>query len=239
MTPGVTRVAVVVPAHDEEDLLPACLAALRRAVDRLHEASPATTVDVVVVLDQCSDGSARIVARAAGARGVEIHERCVGAARAAGTAAALDDRRLPHPSRVWIANTDADSEVPENWLAEQVRLAGSGAEAVVGTVAVGRSEWSDRGDRVRALWIAGYDDREGHPHVHGANLGVRASALLDVGGFPPVRSGEDVAVVTALTATVAPGAIVRTATIPVLTSARRDARCTAGFGGFLDDLEAG
>jgi glycosyltransferase involved in cell wall biosynthesis len=239
MTRGVAHVAVVVPAHDEEELLPACLDALRRAADRLQAVSPATTVEIVVVLDQCTDGSAGIVARAADVRGLEIHERCVGAARSAGTREVLGRPRAPRPDRVWVANTDADSEVPENWLSHQVRLAGSGADAVIGTVAVGRSEWGVRGERVRALWVAGYDDREGHPHVHGANLGVRGSALLRAGGFPAVTSGEDEALVAALAATTAPDAIVRTAAIPVLTSARRDARCTSGFAGFLDDLEAG
>jgi hypothetical protein len=67
-----------------------------------------------------------------------------------------------------------------------------------------------------------------HPHVHGANLGVRGSAYLDVGGFPPVAADEDRALVAAL---VRSGAVVlRTPAGPVLTSARRVARARAGLG---------
>jgi hypothetical protein len=33
----------------------------------------------------------------------------------------------------------------------------------------------------------------GHHHVHGANLGMSASAYGAAGGFPPLRTHEDVA----------------------------------------------
>ena len=36
-----------------------------------------------------------------------------------------------------------------------------------------------------------------HPHVHGANLGFRASAYLRAGGFPALPTAEDHALVAA------------------------------------------
>ena len=54
--PGAIAAAgVVVPAHDEEALLPACLAALRRAAGALH-----VPVHLLVVADACTDGTAAV-----------------------------------------------------------------------------------------------------------------------------------------------------------------------------------
>ena len=54
---------------------------------------------------------------------------------------------------------------------------------------------------MRALFRERYAAGTGpHSHVHGANLGFRASAYLTAGGFPPVPTAEDHALVAALTA---------------------------------------
>ncbi|GGU51567.1 hypothetical protein GCM10010289_84950 [Streptomyces violascens] len=74
----------------------------------------------------------------------------------------------------------------------------------MGTVSV--THWPPRtpelADRRLSLYHAGRPSPGRHswrhPHVHGANLGVRASAYLSVGGFPPLVVGEDVALVQAL-----------------------------------------
>jgi hypothetical protein len=75
----------------------------------------------------------------------------------------------------------------------------------------------------------------GHPHVHGANLGFRASAYLLAGGFPAVPTAEDHAIVDALTAQ--GGRVLRTRALPVTTSARREARAPLGFGHYLAALD--
>ena len=69
---------VVVPAHNEETLLPACLSALRRAARQVS-----VPVHLLVAADSCTDRTAA-VARAYGARVIRIRARSVGAARAAG-----------------------------------------------------------------------------------------------------------------------------------------------------------
>ena len=51
----VEAAGVVVPAHDEETLLPACLAALRGAASALR-----LPVHVVLVADACTDQTAAV-----------------------------------------------------------------------------------------------------------------------------------------------------------------------------------
>lgn len=85
--PGSIRaIAVVIPARDEEELLPAALMSLRTAA--AHPGIESVRVLTVVVADCCTDTTAA-VSRAAGALVVPVHFRNVGRARAAGVRAAL------------------------------------------------------------------------------------------------------------------------------------------------------
>lgn len=226
----VDTVAVVVPARDEEELLPACLDSLDEARAHLQARRPGTEVTVVVVLDRCTDGTAGVVGSWPGARALSSDAGAVGAARAAGVAAVLrgvPDARLRH---TWLACTDADTTVPAHWLRRQVELAEAGADLVVGTV-----EPSDLPRTLRAHWWAGHTLGEGHPHVHGANLGIRADAYLAAGGFPGVSADEDVRLVAAVRAAGRPW--VATDTTRVTTSARSTARVRhGGFAGYLRRL---
>jgi glycosyltransferase involved in cell wall biosynthesis len=224
----VESVAVVVPARDEEALLPGCLDALRTAVDRVEQEG--VPVEVVVVLDRCGDASARAVSARPWARAMEVSVGNVGAARAAGFADVLARRPPTTLGALWLATTDADSRVPADWLARQVALAGGGADLVLGTVEV--DDWTQHPPQVASQWRAAYRPGDGHPHVHGANAGLRAEAYVQVGGFAALGHGEDVALVAAL----AHRRVVRTGGIPVVTSARRDARAPRGFGDHLARL---
>jgi hypothetical protein len=55
-------VHVVVPAHDEEELLGACLVSVATAAARLLAEVPGIAVRTTVVLDRCTDGTAAIAA---------------------------------------------------------------------------------------------------------------------------------------------------------------------------------
>jgi hypothetical protein len=81
-------------------------------------------------------------------------------------------------------------------------------------------------------WLQRHRLVEGHPHIHGANLGIRADTYLAIGGFAPLLVGEDAAL--AQRAMEAGASIVRTATLPVLTSGRLRGRATGGFATYLD-----
>lgn len=226
------RVAVVVPARDEEELLPACLDSIDAARSALRCRRPDVEVVVVVVLDRCTDGTAGVVAARGHVRGVWSDTGAVGAARAAGVAHALGD--VPEDVRpaTWIACTDADTTVPPQWLWRQVELAEAGSDLVTGTVVP-----TDLPGGLFGRWRARHVLGEGHPHIHGANLGVRADAYLAVGGFAPEPVHEDVLLVEAVRAAGRPW--VATDTTRVATSARRTGRVVGGgFAGYLRRLAA-
>ncbi|WP_235038073.1 glycosyltransferase family 2 protein [Microbacterium sp. 18062] len=230
----IRAVAVVVPAHDEEELLEACLASLGAATSQLAASHPDVACAVWVVLDACRDGSER-VAETAGVGIVRIDARNVGAARAAGLAVAR--RWFPDvdAATLWTAHTDADSVVPAHWLTHQVESADAGADVVVGTV---RPDFRDL-DAIRtAAWWARYSPEAALGAVHGANLGVRASTLDAVGGFPPLPEHEDVRLVEA--ARTAGARIVATDGAWVRTSGRQQGRTPGGYARYLrEDLVPG
>ena len=139
-------VAVVIPAHDEEDLIGACLDAVHHAIAAARPL--ATRFSVHVSLDHCSDRT-RSIALAAGVQVIDAVGRGVGAARAAGVGAALAHHAAVPLRRLWVAHTDADSVVPGNWLAHQWHLAAAGADVVVGTV---RPDFRDLSPEQIAAW---------------------------------------------------------------------------------------
>jgi glycosyltransferase involved in cell wall biosynthesis len=225
----VGAIGIVVPAHDEQHLLPACLSSLRVAAR--HPALRAVEVHLVVVLDACSDDSGALAPGA-----VEVQARNVGVARAAGFDAVLAREAGRAPGELWLATTDADSTVPGDWLAEQLRLAARGAEVVAGTVRV--KDWVEQPPAVRHRFERTYGaPGPGHRHVHGANLGMSASAYLDAGGVPPLALAEDQALVDALR--LRARRLVSTGRIPVATSGRRESRTVGGFADHLRGLTAG
>jgi glycosyltransferase involved in cell wall biosynthesis len=210
-------IAVVVPAHNEAEYLDACIASIQEAAT--SNALRGEAVQIFVCADACTDGSESIALQM-GARVLSLDARNVGAARALGAQAALDaDAR-------WLSFTDADSVVAPDWLAAQLSL---NADAVCGTVVV--SDWGDYGTDMRQHYSRTYTDADDHRHIHGANLGVSALAYRRAGGFLPLVSSEDVALVDALQAC---GVSIAWSAKPrVTTSARRDFRAPDGFGATL------
>jgi glycosyltransferase involved in cell wall biosynthesis len=172
-------IAVIVPDHNEELHLAACLASLQTAArdPQLNGES----VMLVVALDACSDGSEKI-ARDSGSTCVLVNAGNVGIARAAGAQLALD------AGARWLAFTDADSTVAPDWLAAQL---GQRSDVVCGTVAV--ADWGSYGQAMQRHYDATYFDVDGHQHIHGANLGVSAAACERVGGFLPLGFGATLA----------------------------------------------
>jgi glycosyltransferase involved in cell wall biosynthesis len=217
---------IVIPAHNEEVCLPGCLAALYVAAS--HPALHAETVLIHVVLDDCDDGTEDVLKRWQQRRHSaqvalswsHIDKRKVGAARAAGA-----NRLLVRGVR-WLAFTDADTQVSPEWLVQQLAL---DVDVVCGSVAV--DDWSPHAGQaalLRAHFSQTYNDRDGHRHIHGANLGVCAEAYRKAGGFLPVPCHEDVYLVAALERI---GARFAWSAAPrVVTSARTDARARGGFG---------
>ena len=213
--------AAIVPAHNEEDQILACLAALRDAA-RCPRLGGEQTI-VVVVLDACTDNT-RSIAQHLGVTTIALNARNVGAARALGAQLALA------AGARWLAFTDADTQVAPDWISAQLALR---HDAVCGTVAV--RDWGCYGDDMRRHYDTTYTDADGHRHIHGANFGVSAMAYERSGGFSPLESSEDVALVKALQAS---GASIAWSAAPrVFTSARRLFRAPGGFGATLARVE--
>ncbi|MCU1532268.1 MAG: glycosyl transferase [Arthrobacter sp.] len=242
----IDRVVVVMPAHNEDEYIGGALLALQRAADTLHRHRPDVAVSVTVVLDSCTDQSADITARYAAAdprfKAVEVEFRSAGASREAGVRASgiggavpLPPGKRPAPPlwarRTWLANTDADSQVPENWLVRQLELAEAGTDAVLGSV---EPDPAGMDPEILRRWLERHPFKETHPHVYGANFGVRASAYLAAGGFPKLASHEDKTLVQSLRNRAF--TITATDSMRVRTSGRTRARAPHGFGAYLRTL---
>lgn len=223
------KAAVVIPAHNEQANLPACL----RAVLTAARCAPVPVI-VVVVLDASEDGSAEL----AGRYGTEVHfigvqAHNVGAARAAG----FDYARSLDASAAdcWYATTDADSRVDPDWLTRQLRC---DADMILGLVRVvdWRRHRADVVHRYLQAYSAWADGRHAaaHNHIHGANMGFSSDAYWQVGGFHARASGEDVDLVKRFDA--AGHRIRRDARLSVITSARTRPRAPRGFGHHLARL---
>ena len=227
----VDHVVVAIPARDEEVLLPACLRSVSAAAALLREARPDIRLSVAVTLDGCTDGSDRIVP-AWDVTVATLPGEGVGAARDAAVECGLDTLGGPPEERTWIACTDADTVVPSRWLLRHLLWAEQGADLVVGTVEpVGVLR-----DQALAAWHARHQLVEGHDHVHGANLGIRAATWREVGGFGHRMVGEDVALVERVRGVTTRW--VATDTTRVLTSGRSRSRVHDGYAGYLRTLDA-
>ncbi len=242
----IERVAVVMPAHDEEDHLGQALLAVQRSADALHRVRPDVDTRVTVVLDSCTDGSAAITAGYAATdpriSALEVSYRSAGASRAAGVRASgigvprqrsPGQRWTPPPwaRQTWLANTDADSRVPENWLVRQLEFAEAGADAVLGSV---EPDPAGMDPELLRRWRERHPFTEDHPHIYGANFGVRASAYLTAGGFARITSEEDRTLVHSLRSRAF--TVTATDSTRVMTSGRTHARAPHGFGTYLRSL---
>lgn len=245
------RASIVVPAKDEAD----CLPALVRALDRL--ALPAGwvagSVEALVLLNNCSDGSAEALAPFADAR-PWLHVGCVDLAPAEAhvgrarqllfDAAAARLADVGQPGGL-VLSTDADSRPAPDWLAETVAETLRGADLVGGRIGLGSLERAALSPGVRRLYLLdlGYrralervrslyapDPADPYPRHHqhyGASLAVRADVYRRAGGMPAVRTSEDVALVRAVEAV--GGRVRHSDRVRATTSARRVGRAEGGL----------
>ncbi len=238
--PRTRAVGVVIPVHNEEELLSAALDSLEGALGDLERRR--LELGAVVVLDSCDDASATIAHEwrdhvAASRRHWRVHvvtsdATNAGTARGRGCAALLDAWGHLDAGQIWLATTDADSRVPGAWLATQVARHDEGVDLWTGRVAV--SQWESRGRDTIAEWTRLYE-AEDHP-IHGASLGFNAAAYLRVGGFSPLATGEDRELCRRLLDAGAPWYEERD--VRVITSARVEARAPRGFAFALGRVDA-
>ncbi len=233
------RFGVVLPVHNEEELLPAALAALDRAASQVCRLSVA--FGITIVLDACTDGSHHLASTwqcdtdgpwSGAIEIIEVGVGNVGRARQIGFGALLSRWSGVDPQDIWLATTDADSEVPGNWISSQLAIRSEGGQVWAGAVTV--TDWSGRREGTAEMWRESYEV-ECLP-VHGANFGIEAALYRETGGFAGLQSGEDRDL---FERTLALGAVIgHDPRVRVVTSSRRVARAPRGFAHALSSFES-
>jgi glycosyltransferase involved in cell wall biosynthesis len=227
---------VVVPARDEEGRIGGCLEALGA------QTLPREAFATIVVLDDCHDRTAQVVADGAARLGLDVMTiegpgHGAGAARRAGMDAAC--RRLLAAGRPdgLIACTDADSRPARDWLERQRAHVAAGARAIAGLIELDDEEAAqlpagvrvrrERDAAVRLRRLRAAEPDAAHHHFAGASIGVTAATYRAVGGMEPLIALEDAGFAARLAAHRVP--ILRAADVRVQTSARADGRVARGL----------
>lgn len=184
LSPKTSLISVIVPAYNEEDFLPRCLASL-------IQQDYAGLYEIIVVDNASTDRTADIASRY-GVRVVFEGRRSPAWAR---------QRGLLEAKGEVIAFVDADTIVPRNWLSTMVRRFILDHRTVSVT---GPHSYFDTGGFVRVasyvinLLVITLDHlfrriaRKGGA-LWASNLAVRRQALLEIGGFDTTKKfrGED------------------------------------------------
>jgi hypothetical protein len=220
------RAVVAIPARDEADRIQACLQALADQVDaRGRELEPGA-YGVLLLLNNCSDGSADVARQTAKHYPVPLRvvEKTLphrlahagGARRAAMDLAAHWLTETPGIDQKVLLTTDADTKPRPDWIAANFKAFDTGADAVAGIFALDPEDETrlPKALRARGRQEAAYadlliemaallDPQPWNPYPHhatasGASLAVTLSAYRQIGGLPAASVGEDKALVAAL-----------------------------------------
>ena len=176
------NIGVVIPAHNEEQQIEACLKALQQAQFylRQHVVSP-PVIKILLVLDKCSDNTEYHVKHHA-IEYVCCDFGCVGKSRALGV------QRLIDAGYEWIACTDADSQVSPHWFIAMLQH--QPTDVICGVVEI--QDWGDLHVAAQQQYLMHYQDRMHHRHIHGANLCFKSCCYSAVAGFQALSCHEDV-----------------------------------------------
>ncbi|MGI8632504.1 MAG: glycosyltransferase [Solirubrobacterales bacterium] len=238
------RACVCIPAHQEQQLIGACIEALGATAGLGRD-----EWEVLIADDRCTDDTPLRARRAARRHAITLHVLRggpgVGAARRLAMNIACERLHAVGRPRGLIACTDADTEVTPEWLSRQLDAIGAGAGAVAGCIDVHPRDHAAldpatlqvrvlRKERaMRRLHAGGWPAE--HGFFGGASLGVTPEAYLAAGRLPPLRALEDVAFETALME--AGIRIDRTRAVRVVTSGRVQGRATKGLAAQLAEDE--
>ncbi|WP_375272442.1 glycosyltransferase [Sphingomonas sp.] len=239
------RFAVALPAKDEADHLPACLAALDAAAARFDG-----QVSIMVVANNCRDSSHALLAETR-LRYADLYWTAVSllpehahagwARRIAFDAAA---GLLSAPGDI-LLSTDADTDVSPDWIRRAVAHLDRGADAVAGRALTRRSERGQLGvEAARRLnllgryyvaldWLrsdrapAADDPWPRHYYEGGASIALRLETYRLIGGAPTPPLAEDRALFAAVRA--AGGVVRHPLDVRVFTSSRLAGRAPGGM----------
>ena len=181
------RISFVIPAYNEEVLLPSCLAAIRAEIARIG-----CDAEIVVVDNASTDRTGIVAAAVPGVRVVHEPVKGLVAARRAGFDAA---------GGTLVANIDADTLVPHGWLSRVLSAFDQqpGLVAISGPYDYHDVPWPIRA-ATRLFYAMGFVTYAFNKHVlgvgamvQGGNFVVRRDALARAGGFDDTFQfyGED------------------------------------------------
>jgi len=197
------KISVVIPAYNEEKLLPKTIASLF---------SLSRKPDEILVVDGGSTDATAVVATKAGARVITVAHRGIGYARQQGLLAATGDI---------VAYTDADTVHPNDWLSRiETTLQRPGVVGVFGTFRVPDGWWVYR-------WYINYFQPTinqiyywfGIPMAAGQNTAFLKKAGIAAGGFPEdFKIAEDIEMARRL---MTQGTVVFDTHLIVISSGRR------------------
>ncbi|MGA9856689.1 MAG: glucosyl-3-phosphoglycerate synthase [Solirubrobacteraceae bacterium] len=231
-----TDAIVVVPARDEERRIAACLSSLA------DQTIGPDRFEIIVVLDDCLDGTEAVARRTAAALGLRVTlikgpGAGAGAARRAGMELACGRLLAAGFQDGLIASTDADSRPAPDWLERQLDHIAAGARVIAGLIDLDDDEAAalhsavrDRRERdadIRLRRIRRGEPDAAHHHFAGASIGVTAGIYREVGGIEPLTALEDAAFAARLRRHRVP--ILHAADVTVRTSARADGRVARGL----------
>ena len=242
--PEMCPVIVCVPVRDEAAGLPRLISAFQQQTGICPR-----SVTFCFFLDGCRDESAAILRRAAGVLEGKVHLEfsppappSAGRARRAACRAGLSVA----PDARFLLTTDADTVPASDWIARTLDGLAQ-ADVVAGHILRDHAEGSPlrlrqetylaRLHRLRRhLDPLPYDPLPSHPSLGGASLGFRRETYDALGGFPPLASGEDQALVAAARRE---GWRVRhDAAVRVVTSGRTAGRAPGGLAAELAGMPA-
>lgn len=167
------KISVVVPAFNEEALLPASLAAIRAAMGAFEDAE-------LIVCDNNSTDRTAEIAREAGARVVFEPVNQIARARNAGAAAASGD---------WLVFVDADS-YPSAPLFREALTAMQSERYLAGGATVAL----ETRDPLVRLWLAAWNTLSRMTRwAAGSFIFCESAAFREIGGFSPeLYAGEEI-----------------------------------------------
>ena len=235
--------AVAIPARDEAERIGAC-------IEALNGQDGAQLDHIFLLVNNSFDDTAKIARSVRLHRATQLHivERDLPPEQAnAGFARRMAMARaagLAGPRGV-ILTTDADGLVDPDWLAANLAALAAGADVVAGWVDLHPLEWSQIPTKLHeddarecaydALCDALHhridpdpaDPAPRHTQHSGASIAVTAEAFALCGGVPPLRSGEDRALIAALRQVDA--RIRHSVGVHVTVSGRTEGRCEGGM----------
>ncbi len=254
------RASVIIPARNEEAILPRSLDALRTQRDLRNDPLDPESYEVLVFLNNCRDASLAVVEKyKQGFPEFPLHvasgELAPGQAHVGTARRWLMDAaygRLREVPAAAILSTDADTVVAPDWIVRNLAALDEGAEVVGGVIHLFPADLAEltqaepevaaayRRDRELQRYVAyleslldpdPVDPWPRHLEHFGASLACTTTVYARAGGLPPVEPLEDVAFIDALRKI---GARIRHCPeTHIFTSARMDGRAEIGLSGQL------